>query len=228
MWHAKHQLKRPKTSKKGEKRKRPTKDEGVWDAPLDKSRRCITIQEKLKVIEFREKLLAEHHAANKAICEPVQLNQTSADKKAAQKAKKKAKETLKKRVQNECSQKFPDIVGCCRVAKWAKTAAKEHWKDLPDAYASRASATNNAWRMKVGAPLKGRTEGGGVPLVLQKELDVLLMEMTAGASEVSERKEVVTTEQVAIWRCFVIVFFGQLTCPRGSKDTFLLEHTHSH
>lgn len=213
MWHAKTQLKRAKTSKKGEKRKRPTKDEGQWEQPLNKSRRCITIQEKLKVIEFREKLLAEHHAANKAICEPVQLNQSRAEKKAARQAKKKAKQTLQKRVQAECSKQFPDIVGCCRVAKWAKAAASEHWKDLPDAYASRASATNNQWRIKVGAPMKGRTEGGGVPLVLQKELDALLMEMTAGASEVSERKEVVTTEQVAIWRC-LIIFFCHLTCAR--------------
>lgn len=121
------------------------------------------------------------------------------EKRALKKERLKAKKTARKMIQHECQQKFPQVVGCCKVAVWAATAEREHWSDLPDVYISRNSTTTNQWRVKIGAPLKGRSVGGGVPLTLQRELDTLLMEITAGTSEVSERREVVTTEQVASW-----------------------------
>lgn len=174
-------------------------DQGVWDQPLGKARRTITIKDKLLVLDYRDQLLKERRAANMASIQPVDLTKSKADRMADREAKKKAKDTLKKVVEKECQAKFPHIVGQARVSRWHKTCEVEHWRDLPDAISSRETTTSNQWRLKVGAPAKGRREGGGVSLELQKELDVLLMEMTAGASEVSERKEIVTTEQVATW-----------------------------
>ena len=202
-WHARSQLQKKSRNQFGKQRnerKRPTKDNGSWSAPLSKKRRLITIKDKLEVIDFRAKLLAERDEARKLV-QQVALTEsmTVEEKRAFKKDRLKAKKTARKLIQNECAKKFPQVVGCCKVAVWAATAQREHWSDLPDAYISRNSTTTNQWRVKIGAPLKGRSVGGCVPLTLQRELDTLLMEVTAGASEVSERKEVVTTEQVASW-----------------------------
>ena len=158
------------------------------------------------VLEFRKKLLAEKQAANQVACEPDNVGQAAAERRKAKKARKEAQKVLKKRVEVECKKEFPQIVGTCRVHRWAKAAAREHWADLPEAFTSRASATTNVWRSKVGCDLKGRKEGGNVPLSLQRELDVLIMEMTSGQSDTSERKEVVSTEQVVAWRQFPIFY----------------------
>lgn len=148
------------------------------------------------VLNFRDELLQERRQADLTNNSPVELNLSPEERSAARRARKKAKSILKKKISQECASKFPNIVGKARVERWQAASVLEHWRDLPEAVAARETTTSNEWRRKVGAPLRGRNEGGGVPLELQRELDVLIMEMTAGASDVSERKEVVTAEQV--------------------------------
>ncbi|CAK8985840.1 unnamed protein product [Durusdinium trenchii] len=61
---------------------------------------------------------------------------------------------------------------------------------------SRLTCTTNSWREKLGLPRKGKPLGGKIPITLQKELDMLMMEMSMGSSSVSVRKEMVTAEAV--------------------------------
>ena len=196
-WHAKRQLltKRKKEGGQDSKRKRRGKDMDQWDGTI-KSRRIITIWDKLQVLEFRKKVLEERKAANLVLCEPNKPDDSAKDRRERNAAKRKARKVIKQRVQSRCYKEFPHIVGKCRVQFWAQTADRERWRDLPEAITRRSSTTTNLWRSQIGLPLKARKEGGGVPLALQHELDALLMEVTWGASEISERKEVVSAEQV--------------------------------
>ena len=163
---------------------------------MGQTRRLITIKEKLEVLEFRNQRLQELKKAKKASCEPVNKSWSPEDKEAARKAKSKAKAEIRRGVEKACKEQFPHIIGNSKVSKWEKTATLEPWRDLPEPFTARRSTATNEWRRRVGAPLKGRSEGGGVPLELQKELDHLVAEMALGNSEVSERREAVTAEQV--------------------------------
>ena len=68
---------------------------------------------------------------------------------------------------------------------------------MPEAVRSRAAATNNMWRSKLKLSLKGQHTGSTIPYQIQRELDLLIMEMTSGMSDVSERKEIVDVESIA-------------------------------
>ena len=114
-------------------------------------------------------------------------------------AKKEARKKLKNNLQKLCREKFPDLVRKCSVVRWVRTAEEELWEQLPDSIRSRSCETSNEWRRKIGAPLKGRKEGGTVPWILQKELDMLMVEASSGLSDVTERKEMVTVENVVPW-----------------------------
>ena len=102
-------------------------------------------------------------------------------------------------IERRCREKYPDIVGNAKIVKWRAACYREGWRDLPEIARARSVATKNAWRSRMNLPIKGRRLGGQVPWPLQKELDLLMVEFTSGASNISERKEFVTTEQVAAW-----------------------------
>ncbi|CAK9011053.1 Uncharacterized protein (Fragment) [Durusdinium trenchii] len=198
IWHAKHQFTR-KSGRPGQgpKKARKTKDGGQWEKPLSKQRRIITIEDKLKVVDYYLQLKKERQEANKEVCAPEPRSGKPEDKRAYVNAKKKARQVLRRNIQRECAEKFPHILGKGQACKWHAVSEREQWRHLPAPVRCRVSTTGNSWRLKLGLPLRGRAQGGGVPWALQVELDTLIMEMTAGASDVSERRDVVTTDQIA-------------------------------
>ena len=196
LWHSKSAM-RAKPKKR--ESKRPTIDGGVFSDPPPKPRKTNTLQDKLKVVDMYLALKAERHQANKVLCEPKNPAADAATRKAQHAARQKAKDIARKNIRSECAKLFPDIVGKAQVCKWVETCAREAWREIPETIRHKIVTTNNEWRRKLGLPLRGRTEGGGVPLALQRELDVLVMEHTAGLSEISERREVVTAEQIEPW-----------------------------
>lgn len=208
-WHAKHFHTKKKGGKWAGRKTRPTKDQGKFDAPLKQPRRRICIADKLKVIAFYQKLKAEKKASiveqGKAKKEVGNLHHRSDSDSSL--GKQTSSNTIN--LEQQCREKFPDIVGNAVVCKWIVTAAREGWSKLPKQVARRVCTTPNEWRQKFGLSSRGRKQGGNVPYVLQVELDRLVSEMTAGMSDICERKEVVTAEDVVFWICmqsFVYVF----------------------
>ena len=177
-------------------------DSYAWQKPVGKARRTITIADKLKVVEFWQKRKQERieEARAKVKANEAEQNRSSEQEIVRVKAAaRKAKKVNLKGLEKECRAEFPDIVGQSRVAKWVRAASDEQWSEIPSAIRARTCTTSNTWRVKLGLPVRGRREGGSVPLSLQKELDYLVMEHAAGQSEVTERREVVTPEHVVSW-----------------------------
>lgn len=112
------------------------------------------------------------------------------------KRKQVNKELMKKNLEKECRREFKEIVGKSIVLKWVRAAEKEKWFELPEAVRTRMSTTGNSWRRKHGIPVRARQPGGCVPYPLQVELDRLVMEITQGCSDVTERREIVTAEHI--------------------------------
>lgn len=172
-------------------------DKGVFPLPLKTPRRTITIQKKLEVLDYYDKLRKEKEAAMQQMVEPRPQGKTRAELQEFYAKKKAAKKQLRVNVQKMCKEKFPESVGKAQICKWRVTANMEGWRQLPQAIRCRVTATPNSWRQKLGLKLKGRDLGGCVPMALQRELDLLMVEVSSGLSEVSERRELVTVEQVA-------------------------------
>lgn len=196
-WHAKHFHTKKKDGKWAGRKARPTKDQGQFDAPLKQPRRVICIADKLKVIAFYQKMKAEKNKKKQTILAKCKAkggtgqlkDRSDSDASLGSVSKNANLEVL-------CREKFPDIVGNALVCKWIVTAAREGWTKLPKQVARRVSTTPNEWRQKFGLSSRGRKHGGHVPHVLQVELDRLISEMTSGMSDICERKEIVTAEDV--------------------------------
>ena len=163
-------------------------DGGIFEGTL-RPRRTITIADKLKVIAYYQKMKREKdkQEEEKALQAGVKRKRSDVDSSSQEPSTN---------LQHLCELKFPDIVGKCIVKRWVMTAARERWLDLPKHIRSRLTSTPNGWRHELGLSKRGRREGGCIPEVLQVELDKLICDMVAGASEVTERKEVVTAEDV--------------------------------
>lgn len=181
------------------KRKRPTLDEGEWETQLPEHRHLVCIADKLKVIRYYKELNSVFQQAKDTIAEPVDVNATAEEKEMQKQAKEEAKKMLFQNKETLCRQKFPEIVKRSYVWKWVKTSNQECWEDLPPQVAAKTVATPNSWRRRNGCKAKGRAQGGSVPKEIQQELDHLVLEMSQGLSEVSERKEAVTADQIATW-----------------------------
>ena len=154
-------------------------------------RRSISLEDKYKVVQFYIQLKEEKEKANQALCAPDDImNPIQAKSKA------RLRKSLGKNLQAECAAKFPDIVQKVKVCRWHERAVLEKWDQLPQSLRVGLKVCPNAWLVRLGLPKRGRSEGGGVPVQIQQELDRLVVEMAMGASEVSERKEPVTAEQV--------------------------------
>lgn len=172
-------------------------DQGAFSEPLNTPRRTINIDSKLKVVQFYLKLLKEKKAAEEFLQEPRVIGMSQGERKEWREKRQTAKQKRKINLQKECQQKFPETVGKSSVRKWVKKAKHEGLGQMPETLRCRMVATNNSWRKKFGLPPKGRPQGGRFPLSLQKELDVLMVELTSGSSVISERREIVTDECIA-------------------------------
>ena len=183
------------------RKERPTLDGGIFDQAPPTARRSITIYDKLTVIKYYEQLEKEENEARDTMAEPKNVKASREERKALKVAKKAAKERLKRNKQHACKKAYPDIVGKCAVWKWIKTAKYECWAQLPEPVQRKLKATPNSWRKKCGCKTKGRQAGdsSSVPAEIQKELDFLVLDHAVGRSDVSERREAITTDNVAPW-----------------------------
>ena len=197
-WHARRALEAKSKTKKGKliKKKKKTKDQGKFERPLKEIRRCPTLKQKLVVVDYALELQAKKHRAKEAYLEPRPFPATREQIARHREKRAAAKQDMKIGVQKECMKKYGEILGKAQICKWVKVAEAEGWKQLPDSILGRAVTTPNSWRTKLGLPLRGRKDCGQVPLCLQKELDLLMVEASSGLSDVAERKEIVTAEQV--------------------------------
>ncbi len=176
---------------------RKTKDEGIYETGLGAPRRSVTIAQKLEVVEFYDKLKKQKVEAKNAVKEPRPVGATKEEMQDYRKRIREARQISKTSVKAECERKFGSIIGRCQPIKWSRTAEREKWHLIPEHVRANEKATQNGWRTKMGLPQKGKKVGGSIPLELQFELDLLISEMAAGRSLVTERREVVTTEDVA-------------------------------
>ena len=178
---------------------RKTKDEGNFPLPLKKPRKVPTIQQKLEVVRYCRQLKEKKEEAKKVLRAPKTRGGTRAQKKKAQEERKEARKVCKVNYQKACEEKFGSTVGGAQVCKWDRMCTIESWEEIPEMVRTRISATNNAWRSKLGLAKKGTKQGGRIPHCLQVEVDRLISEMVAGESAVSCRKEVVTFECLVSW-----------------------------
>ena len=202
LYHAKKHTFKKKNVKSRNRRPREykTKDLGVYEKELKPTRTMTTIEKKLQVVRYWNKLKKEKEDARVALSEPRPVNMNKKQLKEWREARQIHRKTLKNNLQSMCAQKFPGAIFQSKICRWAKTAEREKWEEMPEVMRSRLICTSNTWRSKFGIAPKGRPLGGKVPLCLKKELDLLIGEMAVGRSRVSERKEVVTLECVASCR----------------------------
>lgn len=198
-WHAKQSLCPSKRTKRGKviKKHSRTKDNGVFDKELGKQRSLITLKQKLEVLDRVDEIAKQKREAKLVLLEPTPRNLTWDDRQKVVEKKKAAKEVLKINIQKVVSQEFPQLTRKSQVCKWRKSCEKEQWRQMPEAVLSRVNATSNAWRKKVGAPSKGGNNLKKVPAFIQQELDLLMMEACGGLSDITERKEIVSMEDLA-------------------------------
>ena len=197
-YHAARKIRRKPTTKR-RTRQYKTKDRGLFPVQLKPPRRVVAIEKKLLVLDRYEELLAARKKAEEAAQEPRPLGRTRAEVKEWAQKRKQARRDMRKGILKTLREEFTDIVKGAQPRKWLKTAQQEQWRNLPETTRARCSATSNEWRSKLKLPKKGRSYGGSMPMELQKELDILMMEHSSGLSDVSERKELVTVEHVATW-----------------------------
>ena len=201
LYHAKkHTFKKTVKSRSKRLKEYKTKDQGVYEKELKPTRNIATIETKLQVVKYWKTLKKQKEEAKKALQEPRPADGNKRELKQWRAARKIHQKTLKGNLQSMCAKKFPSVIHQSKICRWAETAEKERWEEMPEVMRSRLTCTSNAWRSKFPIAPKGHPVGGGVPDCLQKELDLLIGEMAMGRSRVSERKEVVTIECVASCR----------------------------
>ncbi|CAK9082834.1 unnamed protein product, partial [Durusdinium trenchii] len=159
-------------------------DDGEYEQPLPKARRNIFISQKLKVADFYLRKKKENDEGQL----PPKTNP-----------------------ERLCREEFPDLVGKVTPLKWVHAAAREKWRDIPSALASRLLITPTTWREKVGCARRARSHGSSVPHELQVELGHLIAEHCQGLSEVTERKEVVTPDQATTIQSLIEDWNSNLT-----------------
>lgn len=195
MWHLRKKMKQHKY-----KSKKVNPDECQPDL-LVNARRAVCLEDKYQVVQFYAALKMEKSTHIQALCEPVEVDQVgqlvaSDANSAVKKKKEKAAKVVKRNLQRECEIKFPDIVKKNKVCRWHEACVRECWSEVPQAIRLKIKTLPNAWRARMGLPLKGRSLGGNIPDSIRRELDYLLVESAMGTSEISERREPITAEQV--------------------------------
>lgn len=174
------------------------KDRGEFAEPLaGPPRRIITIEDKYKVVQFWEKLKSEQEASRRKQGEAEHHAVEQGEKRTRRKKRTTKKQVQRLNLQKACLEKYPDIVGKTQVCKWVAACGRESWAEIPPAVRQRLTVINNTLREQKGLPLKGRKEGGAVPVELQVELDRLIAEMCQGQSEVTSRQQIVNLDDIA-------------------------------
>ena len=189
-----------------------TIDQGNFPDALREPKRTITPDNKLKVVQFYLEQKNERDEIFKKLEEPRPSKTTRAVLKQYYIDRKNLKKSARRNLQKLCAQKFPEIVKRCKVDHWRRKAELESWHDLPAEIQCGIVETPNSWRKKLGLPLKGHKDFGQVPLAIQRELDLLMMEASSGLSAITERKEIVTVENI-VARLLLINLFWCFTIP---------------
>ena len=174
--------------------------------PLRPARKCLTLQEKLEMVRYYNVLAEEKKQAKLQVVQVLPRGASKSEKEQHKKKILEAKTKLKMNLQKCCLERFKGRLGKAQLCKWVKRAIAERWEDIPDAVRRKQSTTGNQWASKVGLALRGRSKGGTIPLVLQRELDYLVADMSLGASSISARREVVTAECIETWHPIRRVF----------------------
>ena len=149
------------------------------------------------MVRYYQQLAGEREWAKRVLHSKKDPEWGAADLQKFKADKKKAKEILGRNMQKMCQEKFGPIVGKCWVCKWVTAANNEKWELLPESVRTRALQTSSSWRLKHGLSKRGRGIGGRVPHILQRELDCLMSEFSQGKSDVTERAEAVSVDDIA-------------------------------
>ena len=193
-WHGKQ-----KNQKKGTgKRTYTTLDGGVFQQQPAQARRNIFLANKYKVVKVYKKLVQEREDAKEFLRTPRRRGRMLVEElEPLPERIRQAKLIVKRNIQQECKRLFPDTVKTCQVWKWNDQCDREKWEAIPESDLVRWTEISATWREKVGLKKKGREIARStLPLELQIELDKLISEHSNGASEISERKQVVTTQDI--------------------------------
>ena len=182
------------------KRTYKTLDSGEFNDPPAKARRRIFLSDKLKVVQKYKELQKERDEARAYLKAPRRMEGVHSALEMTEK-KRECREILKRNINMECKQLYPDIVGPCQVWKWAEQCEREGWESIPETDLVSWTEVPGLWRQKMGLKKKGRDHHspGSLPSELLVELDHLVYEHSNGASDISERKQVVTTQDVESW-----------------------------
>lgn len=197
LYHAKKLWRGKTTVCRRPRHRTKTKDPNGFSSPLQEPRKVITLDQKLQAVAYFKQLKAEKAAAKESLLEPRPATMTRAELKARKEKREKLRGVARRNIQAAVRDKFKQFLSQgSQVLKWERVAEKEAWEEIPAMVRSRLTCTTNSWREKLGLPRKGKPLGGKIPITLQKELDMLMMEMSMGSSSVSVRKEMVTAEAV--------------------------------
>ncbi len=209
LWHAKQSLAAPKKTRRGKliQKHSRTKDGGLFEQPLGKQKALITLKQKLEVLDRVDELLKQKQEAKLVLIQPRLRNLTRDQREKLNEQILGAEEVIRMNIQHVVSKEFPQLTRKSQVCKWRKSCEREQWRQMPEAVLSRVTATSNAWRSKMGLKGKGGHTLKKVPAFIQQELDLLMMEACGGLSDVTERKEIVSMEDLASqprWFCIIL------------------------
>jgi len=173
-------------------------DGGIFEKPLQEPRVLVTLKCKLQVLDRVKELRKERDEAKKILAEPRPVRASKEAKQDWINKKHSAKKALRKGIGKTIASEFGPVLKKSQICKWEKAAEKECWREMPDSVLARVTATSNTWRKKLNLPGRGNAAGTcKIPLILQQELDFLMMEASGGLSDISERKEMVSNEDIA-------------------------------
>ena len=179
-------------------KRKATIDEGVFHEQLKPPRKVVSIQKKLDALKLYDTLKAEKLAAMEKLQEPRPVGATAKRRKEFRAERREMLKNMRRNIQAECEKAFPYVKGS-RMSCWKARSEAEGWAEIPAVLRSRLTATPNSWRQRFDIPKKGRKAGGGVPIQLQRELDLLMVEMASGSSDVAERREIVSVDDIVTW-----------------------------
>ena len=177
------------------------KDQRTWQEVPAKGKRQIFIEAKLLVVRRYLELTKKVKEAKEFLRHNSRQRQGMflADIHALEEKTKEAKKLAGLNAQKECQVAFPDTVQNCKIWKWVRQAEVEQWELLPQSERLRTVEVPNGWRKRLSLPLKGRSIGGVVPMVIQVELDRLVAENVMGQSDISELRTAVTWQDIDAW-----------------------------
>ena len=107
--------------------------------PLKEPRVLQTIEAKLKVLDYYEELRRDKRRATEILCAPRKAAKTAQARQAIGQSRAWAIAVKKRNLQALCKEKFVTL-GNSKVCKWAATARREGWRDMPAMLRAKAGA----------------------------------------------------------------------------------------